>query len=94
VPFTGQGFRKQSAEASAGAGDENHLLGIHGYPSFPVVAIPETTLMPEEKFGYKNEFSSLLKAFTSTNGTSTPDVPPRFLHHSTDESSDVRSCTP
>jgi hypothetical protein len=28
MPFTRQGFREQSAEASTGAGDENHLAGI------------------------------------------------------------------
>jgi len=28
-PFTGQGIGEQSAEAGAGTGDENHLLGIH-----------------------------------------------------------------
>src|SRR2546427_335380 len=43
--------------SSTGFGDENHLLGIHGYPSLPVVAIPETTLMPEAKrLGTRNEF--------------------------------------
>jgi hypothetical protein len=39
VPITRQGFREQSAEASAGAGDENHLLGIHAYHSLPIAAI-------------------------------------------------------
>jgi hypothetical protein len=29
VTFASQGFCEQSAEAGAGAGDENHLLGIH-----------------------------------------------------------------
>ena len=29
VPFTSQGIGEESAEAGAGAGDENHLLGIH-----------------------------------------------------------------
>ena len=34
VPFTSQGFREQSAEAGAGTGDENHLLGLHDHPSW------------------------------------------------------------
>jgi len=29
VPFASQRIGEQSAEASAGTGDENHLLGIH-----------------------------------------------------------------
>jgi hypothetical protein len=33
MPFTGQGIGEQSAEAGAGAGDENHLFGIDDYPS-------------------------------------------------------------
>src|ERR1700744_2514417 len=37
MPFTRQSFREQSAEASAGAGDKNHLLGIHACHSLPVV---------------------------------------------------------
>jgi hypothetical protein len=48
VPSTRQGFGEQFTEASAGAGDENHLLGIHA----------ATTSMPEAK--YRNEFSRLL----------------------------------
>jgi hypothetical protein len=39
VPITRQGFRELSTEASAGAGDENHLLGIHPYHSLPIAAI-------------------------------------------------------
>jgi hypothetical protein len=61
VPFTRQGFREQSTEASAGAGDENHLLGIHPYtPCLSRRYRAATTLMPEAKFGYRNEFSRLL----------------------------------
>jgi phosphoribosylcarboxyaminoimidazole (NCAIR) mutase len=40
MPFTRQGFREQSAKACAGAGDENHLAGIHAYHSLPVVTMP------------------------------------------------------
>jgi hypothetical protein len=54
VPFTRQGFREHSAEAGAGAGDENHLPGIHAYHSLPVWRYrAATTLMPEAQFGYK-----------------------------------------
>ena len=34
MPFASQGINEQSAEAGAGTGDENHLLGIHDHPSF------------------------------------------------------------
>jgi hypothetical protein len=47
VPFTSQGFGEQSAEAGAGAGDENHLPGIHDYSS--LWRYRETCLMPEAK---------------------------------------------
>jgi hypothetical protein len=47
LPFTGQGIGEQSAEAGAGAGDENHLLGIHDYPS--LWRYRKISLMPEVK---------------------------------------------
>jgi hypothetical protein len=49
VPFTSQSFGEQSAEAGAGAGDENHLLGIHDYFSF--VALPSTEFDAGRKAG-------------------------------------------
>jgi hypothetical protein len=33
VPFTSQRFGEQPAEVGVGAGNENHLLGIHDCPS-------------------------------------------------------------
>jgi hypothetical protein len=52
VPFTPQGIGEQSAEAGAGAGDKNHLLGIHNHSS--LWRYRELSLMPKKAVGYKD----------------------------------------
>jgi hypothetical protein len=67
MPFTRQGFREHPAEASAGAGDENHLAGIHAYRSLPVVTISCCNQFDAgSKVWIQNEFSGLLTGQNET----------------------------
>jgi hypothetical protein len=72
VPFTSQGFGEQSAEAGTGAGDENHLPGIHDYPS--LWRYREISWMPEKSGGYKNKFNRLTAREMKRSTANNPSV--------------------
>src|SRR6266478_4905655 len=69
VPFPSQGIGEQSAEAGAGAGDENHLLGIHNHSS--LCRYRELGLMPEAK-----RLGTRMAIVRSTSGKRKPTCNP------------------
>jgi hypothetical protein len=72
VPIASQGISEQSPEAGAGAGDENHLLGIHDHPL--LATLPRTSLMPEVKpLVTRNKFNGLPARSLSENSSNLAD---------------------